>query len=237
MLVLSRTRGQAIMIGDEVEITLIDVRGDKVRLGVNAPRSVPVHRKEIFDAIHHENAQAARLTPEDVAGLVPPAQVTPAPPPFPRLADGARPSDPFLAMALEEAIRSRSEGGLPIGAVLVEHDRVVGAGHNRRVQSNDPMAHAEITALRNAGRRASYKSTTLYSTLAPCHLCAGAVVQFGIPKVVVGDSTHFPGALDHLRQHGVEVVELHDPACADLIRRFIAENPALWREDIGEEKK
>lgn len=141
--------------------------------------------------------------------------------------------DPFLLMALEEARQGYAEGGIPIGSVLVKDARVIGRGHNRRVQQGDPMAHAEIDALRRAGRIGSYGQTTLYSTLMPCYLCAGAVVQFGIRKVVIGESQTFPGAPDFMRGHGVEVVDLADADCVALMRRFIAEKPRLWDEDIG----
>lgn len=141
--------------------------------------------------------------------------------------------DPFLAAAVEEARQGLGEGGIPIGSALVRDGRILGRGHNRRVQDGDPVAHAEIDCLRRAGRIGSYAGTVLYSTLMPCYLCSGAVVQFGIRKVVAGESRTFPGAPDLLRAHGVEVVDLDDPECAGLMRDFIAKNPALWNEDIG----
>jgi cytosine deaminase len=141
--------------------------------------------------------------------------------------------DPFMSAAIEEARQGRREGGIPIGSVLVRDGRIVAAGHNRRVQDNDPMAHAEIDCLRRAGRIGSYRGTTLYSTLMPCHYCAGAVVQFGIRKVVAGESATFPGARAFMEQHGVEVTDLDLDACKDLMRAFIAAEPALWNEDIG----
>lgn len=141
--------------------------------------------------------------------------------------------DPFLTAALEEAKAGYAEGGIPIGSVLVKDGAVIGRGHNRRVQQGDPMAHAEIDCLRQAGRIGRYAGTTLYSTLSPCYLCSGAVVQFGIKKVVVGEARNFPGAPDFLRSHGVEVVLLDDPECVALMRRFIQEKPRLWNEDIG----
>lgn len=217
MLVLSRTRDQTIMIGDDVEVTVVDIRGDKVRLGINAPRTVSVHRKEIYDAVKRENQNAARMRPQDV--------VNPA-------AHGNG-SDPFIRAAIEEAHKSLSEGGIPIGSVLVRDGQIIGRGHNRRVQKNDPMAHAEIDALTNAGRQKTYKDTVLYSTLMPCHLCSGAIVQFGIPKVVVGESANFAGAPDYLRTHRVEIVDLHDPECVRMMSDFIRDHPDLWHEDIG----
>lgn len=137
------------------------------------------------------------------------------------------------ASALEQARRGAAEGGIPIGSSIFECGTQLGAGHNRRVQDGDPTAHGEIDALRNAGRRASYATTTLYSTLAPCALCSGAVIQFGIPRVVVGENTSFPGELELLRSRGVEVVVLDDPETTDMMARFIAEEPTLWNEDIG----
>jgi cytosine deaminase len=141
--------------------------------------------------------------------------------------------DPFLAAALEEARLGLKEGGIPIGSVLVLGGKIVGRGHNRRVQQNDPMAHAEIDCLRQAGRIGDYTKTTLYSTLMPCFLCSGAVAQFNIPKVVAGESKTFPGQPAFLRSRGVEVVDLADEDCMGLMRRFIAEKPQLWNEDIG----
>src|SRR5207302_2642770 len=117
--------------------------------------------------------------------------------------------DPFLRAAIDEAKHGLAEGGLPIGSVLVRNNQIVARGHNRRVQKGDPMAHAEIDCLTRAGRQRTYRDTVLYSTLMPCFLCSGAVVQFGIPKVVVGDSVNFGGAPDLLRKHGVEMVDLH----------------------------
>jgi cytosine deaminase len=151
-------------------------------------------------------------------------------------------SDPFLAAAIEQATKSLDEGGLPIGSVLVRGDAIIGRGHNRRVQRGEPMTHAEIDCLNNAGRQRTYADTVLYSTLMPCFLCSGAVVQFGIPTVIVGESRTFPGgegrggrSPDFLRSHGVKVVDLDDPACYRLMTDFIATKPALWNEDIGVE--
>jgi creatinine deaminase len=142
--------------------------------------------------------------------------------------------DPYLAAALEEARKGYAEGGIPIGSVLVKDGEIIGRGHNRRVQQGDPMAHAEIDCLRQAGRVGRYDGMVLYSTLMPCFLCSGATVQFKVPKVVVGESRTFPGAPDFMRDNGVQVVDLDDPECADLMRKFIAEKPQLWAEDIAE---
>ena len=138
-----------------------------------------------------------------------------------------------MQAAMAEARLGRREGGIPIGAVLVRDGKIIGRGHNKRVQDGDPITHAEIDCLRHAGRVGSYRGTTLYSTLMPCYLCSGAVVQFVIPQVVVGESQTFPGAPEFLRAHGVVVVDLALPECVALMRAFIAENPQLWNEDIG----
>jgi len=120
-----------------------------------------------------------------------------------------------------------------ISRELVRGGQVIGRGRNRRVQKGDPMAHAEIDCLTNAGRQTTYKDTVLYSTLMPCHLCSGAVLQFGIPRVVVGESVNFGGAPDLLRKNGVELVDLHDAECVKMMAEFIKAHPALWNEDIG----
>ena len=142
--------------------------------------------------------------------------------------------DKFMEAALEEARKGQAAGGIPIGSVLVRNGEIIGRGHNQRVQQQDPILHAEIHCLQNAGRQATYKDTVLYSTLAPCYLCSGAAVQFGIPKVVLGESRTFPGAPDFLRQHGIEVIDLDNPECVQMMEEFIANNPKLWNEDIGE---
>ena len=142
-------------------------------------------------------------------------------------------ADKFMEAAIAQARKSRSEGGIPIGSALVRNGELVAVGHNKRVQENDPVTHAEIDCLRKAGRLGSFRDTVLYSTLMPCYLCAGAVVQFGIKKVVVGESRTFAGATDFMRNHRVEVVDLDLPECVEMMKKFIAENPALWNEDIG----
>jgi creatinine deaminase len=142
--------------------------------------------------------------------------------------------DNHMKAAIEEARKSLSEGGIPIGSVLVKKGQIIGRGHNKRVQQNDPIMHAEIDCLRNAGRIGKYIETVLYSTLMPCYLCAGAIVQFGIKKVVVGESENFSGAKDFLTSHGVKVVDLNLNECKQLMKKFIQDNPDLWNEDIGE---
>jgi len=140
----------------------------------------------------------------------------------------------FLKMALEEAMIGFEEGGCPIGAVLTRDNTVVSRGHNQRVQQGDPIAHGEMDALRKAGRQATYRDTTLYTTLSPCMMCSGTIVQFGIPRVVVGENKTFGGNEEFLRQHGVEVLIADNPDCIALMQKFQSEKPELWAEDIAE---
>ena len=141
--------------------------------------------------------------------------------------------DEFMKAAIDEARKGLSEGGIPIGSVLVKNGKILGRGHNQRVQKNDPMTHAEIDCLRNAGRVGSYTDCILYSTLMPCYMCAGTVVQFNISKVVVGESKTFPGAVEFMKQHHVDVVDLNNEECIRMMQDFIREKPQLWNEDIG----
>jgi cytosine deaminase len=142
--------------------------------------------------------------------------------------------DPFMRAAIDEARAGLAEGGIPIGSVLVKAGAIVGRGHNKRVQESNPMVHAEIDCLIQAGRVGSYRDSVLYSTLMPCYLCAGAAVQFRIPKVIVGESRTFPGTRAFMESHGIEVVDLDLPECVTLMEEFIAARPDLWNEDIGE---
>jgi len=143
--------------------------------------------------------------------------------------------DPFLEAAIEEARLGEREGGIPIGSVLVVGGRIVGRGHNRRVQRGSAVLHAEMDCLENAGRlRASdYAQSTLYSTLSPCDMCSGCVLLYGIPRVVVGENTTFRGPEEYLRSRGVELVLANDQTCIEMMRAFIAARPELWDEDIG----
>jgi len=141
----------------------------------------------------------------------------------------------FMRLALAEARQGFDEGGVPIGAVLVEAGAAIARGHNRRVQDGDPIAHGEMACLRAAGRRRSYRTTVLYTTLAPCMMCSGTIVQFGIPRVVIGENRSFEGNIPFLESHGIEVTLLDDADCVALMRRFIDERPELWLEDIAEE--
>ena len=146
----------------------------------------------------------------------------------------------WMERALQQAQQSYDAGGLPIGSVLVRHhpsgeDELLGEGHNQRVQEGDPIAHGEMDCLRKAGRQRSYRDTTIYTTLSPCMMCTGTIVQFRIPRVVIGENVNFGGNEEFLRSKGVEVVILDDPKCKELMARLIAEKPELWNEDIGEE--
>ena len=141
----------------------------------------------------------------------------------------------MLDVAIEEARRGLAEGGIPIGAALFDRDgRLLGSGHNRRVQEGDPSVHGETDAFRKAGRQPSYRQTIMVTTLAPCWYCSGLVRQFKIGTVVVGESINFPGGIDWLRENGVEVIDLNSQVCISMLRDYIAANPAIWNEDIGE---
>ncbi|MBU1226987.1 MAG: nucleoside deaminase [Actinobacteria bacterium] len=144
-------------------------------------------------------------------------------------------TDPFLAAAVEEARRGLAEGGIPIGSVLVIDGEIVGRGHNRRIQQGSVIKHAEMDCLEHAGRMtgADYRRSVLYSTLSPCDMCSGAVLLYGIPRVVVGEHRTFRGPEDHLRSRRVEIEVVDDPACIAMMERFISERPELWHEDIG----
>ena len=142
--------------------------------------------------------------------------------------------DMFMKAAIDEAKKGLKEGGIPIGSVLARKGKIIGRGHNKRVQDNDPILHAEIDCLRNAGRVGTYKDAVMYSTLMPCYLCAGAIVQFGIKKVIAGESETFEGAREFMESHGVKVIDLNLDECKRLMREFIENNPDLWKEDIGE---
>jgi len=143
--------------------------------------------------------------------------------------------DLFLKAAVDEAKLSLSEGGIPIGSVLVSEGKIIGRGHNCRVQSGSPIDHGEMNCLRNAGRLPSsvYKTSRIYSTLSPCPMCSGAIVLYKIPQVIVGENRNFLGAEDYMRSQGVHVEVVQDAECIQLMRKFIAENPDLWNEDIG----
>ena len=139
----------------------------------------------------------------------------------------------FLRAAYEQALKSYNEGGLPIGAAMVENGNVVAAGHNRRVQDGDPIAHGEMDCFRKAGRRVRYEGVTLYTTLSPCMMCSGTILQFGVKRVVVGENRNFPGNIDLLQSRGVTVRLMDDADCIALMARFIQQHPDLWDEDIA----
>jgi cytosine/creatinine deaminase len=144
--------------------------------------------------------------------------------------------DDFMRAAFEEAVQGQREGGIPIGSVLVIDGRLVGRGHNRRVQKGSAILHAEMDCLENAGRLTArdYQRATLYSTLSPCDMCSGAALLYKIPKIVIGEHQTFQGPEDYVRSRGVELEILDDAACIQLMRDFIAARPELWNEDIGE---
>ena len=137
--------------------------------------------------------------------------------------------------AKAEALKGLAEGGIPIGSILVRNWEIIGRGHNQRVQKGSAILHGEMDCLMNAGRQRSYRDTVIYSTLSPCMMCSGTIVQFKIPRVVVGEALSFPGAPDFMRSHGVEVLVLNDPSLVEIMNNFISEKPALWNEDIAEE--
>jgi cytosine/creatinine deaminase len=141
----------------------------------------------------------------------------------------------MLTIALEEAQTGFEEGGVPVGAALFDNNgRLLGRGRNRRVQDNDPSVHGETDAFRKAGRQKNYRDKILVTTLAPCWYCSGLIRQFNIGTVIVGESVNFEGHLDWLKEAGVNVIELNDPACITLMKRFIEQSPQIWFEDIGE---
>jgi len=144
--------------------------------------------------------------------------------------------DPFLKAALDEARTGRSEGGIPIGSVLVYRGEIVGRGHNRRVQRGSAILHAEMDALENAGRRAAkvYRESVLYTTLSPCAMCSGAIVLYGIPRVIAGENRSFVGEEAWLGSRGVTVEVVQDAECVAIMKEFVQAHPALWNEDIGE---
>lgn len=145
-------------------------------------------------------------------------------------------TDRFLEAAVREARQGLAEGGVPIGSVLVHGGRVIGRGYNRRVQQGSVILHGEMDALENAGRlpAAVYRESTIYTTLSPCAMCTGAILLYGIGRVVIGENRNFLGEEALLRERGVEVTVLDDPACVSMMRDFIEQAPALWQEDIGE---
>jgi creatinine deaminase len=144
--------------------------------------------------------------------------------------------DPFLLAAIDEAELGLAEGGIPIGSVLVHSGVIVGRGHNRRVQRDSTILHGEMDALENAGRRPAsfYRAATLYTTLSPCSMCSGAILLYGIPRVIVGENRSFMGEEEWLVSRGVTIEVVEDPRCVELMRGFMASKPELWAEDIGE---
>ncbi|MCB1635826.1 MAG: nucleoside deaminase [Xanthomonadales bacterium] len=144
--------------------------------------------------------------------------------------------DAFMQAAIAEAEQGLAEGGIPIGSVLVHEGRIIGRGHNRRVQQGSAILHAEMDCLENAGRHPAqvYREATIYTTLSPCSMCSGAILLYGIPRVVIGENRSFMGEEELLRSRGVELTLVDDPRCIELMARFMRERPELWNEDIGE---
>ena len=144
--------------------------------------------------------------------------------------------DEFMIEALKEAKKGLAEGGIPIGAVLVHNGKIIGRGHNQRIQKGSAILHGEMSALEDAGRQPAsvYRESSMYTTLSPCSMCSGAMLLYGIRKVVIGENTNFMGEEELLRSRGVEVKVLNDEACIDMMSYFIKNNPSLWNEDIGE---
>ena len=145
--------------------------------------------------------------------------------------------DPFLQAAIQEARQGLAEGGIPIGSVIVHRGTIIGRGHNRRVQNGSVVLHGEMDAFENAGRRPAsvYRESVLYTTLSPCAMCSGAILLYGIPRLVIGENRTFMGGENHLRSRGVEVVVLDSAECVELMRDFIRDHPDVWNEDIGED--
>ncbi len=142
--------------------------------------------------------------------------------------------DKYMKFAIAEAKKSAKEGGIPIGAVLVKDNKLISSGHNKRVQLDNQILHGEIDCLSNAGRIKDFKNTVMYSTLMPCYMCAGAIVQFKIPKIYVGENENYDGAYDFLKKHNVEVVVLDQKECKQMLSDFISKHRDIWFEDIGE---
>ncbi len=142
----------------------------------------------------------------------------------------------FLQAAIDQAQKSYDEGGIPIGSIIVHNGKILGAGHNKRVQDGSVVLHGEMDALENAGRQKAsvYKECTLYTTLSPCSMCSGTILLYGIPKVVIGENTTFMGEEKHLESKGVEIIQMDNQDCKNIMKKFIAEKPELWNEDIGE---
>lgn len=215
MLVLSRQRDESVMINDDIEIRVVDIRGDKVRLGFVAPRNVSIHRKEVYEAIRRENASAAQLQPGDVPALS-----------GPRPASGGvlfEPSRPLLDVALEEATQSLGEGGLPVGCVLASEDRVLSRARDRRRQDQRRWHEAALLALEQLAEPLP-PDTTAYLTSVPSMMSAAALIEAGVARVVVGcgrrasaNKSRGPGAADLLRLAGVAIIDLHDDRCGRLL--------------------
>jgi cytosine deaminase len=212
-------RDESIMIGDDIEVKVSEIRGDRVRLGISAPQDVKVHRKEIYDRIRQENQDAAQLPGDSIGPVTSTAATHEGMTIFPA------PRDPFLVAAITAAKRAMDEGGLPIGAVMVRGTQIIGTGSDRRAQSGDPTAVAEMECLRSGGQQSTYRDVTLYTTLFSGALAAGAIRQLDIRKVMVGDRAI---ATPLLPLPGTVVIELRDREVAEMLSTFIHEHRELW---------
>jgi cytosine deaminase len=227
MLVLARHRGQSVFIGDDVTVTVAEIRGDKVRLGISAPKNVGVHREEIYDQIMRENHQAASMQPSDLAGVqIPPPHESQSPPPPESLT--------FMTAALDEAKQSLIANGIPVGAVLVRDGRIIGRGHDRRIQRVDPTAQAPIQCLSNTGPWETCHGTTMFCTAMPSYLGAAALVHFAIPRLVVGCGTCLKDAQRRgaqlLKAAKIDVIDARDERSAELLTQWMRDDAGRCRD-------
>jgi cytosine deaminase len=227
MLVLARHRGQSVFIGHDVTITVAEIRGDKVRLGVAAPKNVGVHREEIYDQIMRENHQAASMQPADLAGV----QNAP-----PRESQSTVPPEyaTFITAALDEAKQSLIAGGIPVGAVLVRDQRIIGRGHDRRIQRVDPTAQAPIQCLSNTGPWETCRGTAMFCTAMPSYLGAAGLVHFAIPRLVVGFGTCLNDAQRRgaqlLNAAKIDVIDARDERSAELLAQFARDDAGRYKD-------
>jgi cytosine/creatinine deaminase len=229
MLVLARHRGQSVFIGDEITVTVSEIRGDIVRLGFAAPKNVGVYREEIYEEVMRENRQAASMQPSDLASVAksPPSD-----------ADNQATITPeyvtFMMAALDEAKQSLIAGGIPIGTVLVRDDRIIGRGHDRRIQRSDPTAQAPIECLRNTGPWETCRGTTMFCTALPSYFGAAALVHFAIPRLVVGCGTYQNDAQRRgaqlLTAAKIDVIDARDERSAELLAQLVRDDSGRWKD-------
>jgi cytosine/creatinine deaminase len=206
-------------------VTVVDIRGDKVRLGITAPREISVHRQEVYDAIRRENRAAAQVKPEDLKGGI---VLGPKPNSQTVATQGKVPN--YLDTAINEAQLGLKEEGFPLGAVLVRGDKIIARAHNMQIQKADPIAHAEMMCFTLARYQRTYADTVLYTTLMPGFISSTAIVNFGIPKVVVADTANFAGDLDYLHRHGVEVVDENVERSVAMLKSYITDHSDDWKK-------